>query len=459
MTEFRVVIIGGGLVGSLAAVYLGNKGYTVDVYEKRPGLLYYLILDIRLEKTANGRSINLALSERGIKALEGAGVMNEIAPNLIPMRGRYVHVTNTSHNMQDYGIFVLLTVAEKLNNVNLHFGYGVSRCDFDKGEVTLVNDKKEEKFLKGIDFIIGADGAYSRVRDQLLRNLRMDFSREYIDHGYVELNMPPLSNGDYAMDSNHLHIWPRKTFMMIALPNLDHSFTVTLFMPWDKFDSIKTPDELLHFFDTTFGDAVPLIGRKLLVEDYFKNAKGSLVSVKCKPYNFKGRAVIVGDAAHAMVPFYGQGMNCGFEDILVLDEIFTKHIQPNSIPTKEQMNTVLTEYSQIRNPDAHAICDLALNNYVEMRSSVIDPKYLFRKKVESFLHRIIPQTVTPLYSMVSFSRTRYSEALAKYKKQTKWFEAFWTGLHVVKYSALATCVGYSLYKYQVFTDFFASLSK
>ncbi|KAJ3351658.1 hypothetical protein HDU91_006094 [Kappamyces sp. JEL0680] len=387
--DFKVVIIGGGLVGALAAVYFGNRGYSVSVYEKRN--------DIRERREGQGRSINLALSTRGIEALKGAGVEDAILPTLLPMKGRLIHALSGDLSSQPYGIFGecinsvdrklmnerLLTAAEKNPHVQLHFEWAAEKIDFASGVVTLVNAKKSTKTIHDADLIIGADGAYSKVRQQFMRSIRLNYSQEYIDHAYVELNMPPLPNGDYAMDSGHLHIWPRHTFMMIALPNLDHSFTVTLFMPWAKFEAITTPLELERFFTETFPDAVPLIGLELLVKDYFKNEKGSLMTVKCKPYNVGGKAVIIGDAAHAMVPFYGQGMNCGFEDVLILDEIWTKHSKGNSIPSASSVAAILDEYSAVRNPDAEAMCDLALHNYVEMRSSVVNPDYLLRKKVVS----------------------------------------------------------------------------
>ncbi|KAJ3271942.1 kynurenine 3-monooxygenase, mitochondrial precursor [Terramyces sp. JEL0728] len=425
-SNFKVVVIGGGLVGSLATVYFANKGYTVEMYEKRP------------DKHASGRSINLALSTRGIEALKGAGVDDEIVPTLIPMKGRYIHALDGSFNTQNYGIFGqcinsvdrklmnerLLTCAEKHAFVKLNFGVGVERCDFETGELTFVNDKKERIIVNDADLIIGADGAFSKVRQQLLRQTTVNYSQEYIGHLYVELNMPPTKSGDYAMDSNHLHIWPRETFMMIALPNLDKSFTVTLFMPKEKFASIKTPQDLLTFFDVTFPDAVSLIGRDLLVEDYFKNPNGTLMTVKCDPYHYKNKAVIVGDAAHAMVPFYGQGMNCGFEDLLVLNDLFNRHVSSSRAPTEAEIGTILSDYTEIRKKDAHAICDLAKQNYIEMRSGVISPKYLLRKKFEAFWHRRFPDFIVPLYTMVSFSRIPYSEALQRYEKQTGWFEMY-----------------------------------
>ncbi|KAI9325396.1 hypothetical protein BDR26DRAFT_913089 [Obelidium mucronatum] len=435
--EFSVAVIGGGLVGSLAAVYFATRGWSVTVYELRE--------DIRTVKQASGRSINLALSQRGISALEGAGVGNGLFETLIPMKGRMLHV-GSGLTSQNYGYFGeainsvdrklvnqhLLNMAEKHKNVSLKFQYEVLSIDFEK---KVINFKKPDGTVvkATADLIVGTDGAFSRVRRELMRVTRMNFMQEYIDHAYVELNMPPSATGEYQMDPSHLHIWPRQSFMMIALPNIDKSFTVTLFMPWSNFDAIKTPEQLVAFFEAKFPDSIPLIGKELLIKDYFKNPKGSLMTIKCKPYHYKSNCVILGDAAHAMVPFYGQGMNCGFEDCLVFDEILTKHIgkrgTPSSErPTAEQIGKALDEYSSTRNPDAEAICDLALNNYIEMRSSVTKLSYKMRKNLEGFLHRIFPQSVIPLYTMVSFTRIPYSKALSTHRARSSWYDFIGLGL-------------------------------
>ena len=274
------------------------------------------------------------------------------------------------------------------------------------------------------DLFIGADGAYSKVRQQLMRCVRMNYSQFYIDHAYMELCIPPTKEGEYAIDPNHLHIWPRHSFMMIALPNRDKSFTVTLFMPWVKFDSIVIPKDLFEFFESTFPDALNYIGRDVLEYDFFHNPRGSLVTVKCTPYNYKDKCLILGDSAHAMVPFYGQGMNCGFEDVLVLCEQLDRFNIPShpKNPDPSCVETCLNEYTKVRNPDAEAMCDLAMYNYIEMRSSVVQSGYLFRKRIEGWLHRLFPSVVIPLYTMVSFSRIRYSEALSRWKRQSAWFD-------------------------------------
>ncbi|TPX60869.1 kynurenine 3-monooxygenase [Spizellomyces sp. 'palustris'] len=447
---FSVVIVGGGLVGSLAAVFCAKRGWKVDLYELRQ--------DPRKDASQSGRSINLALSVRGISALRAAGVEEKILNNMIPMKGRMIHTRDGKLSSQPYGIFGecinsvdrmlmnkhLLDSVEKLPNVKLHFEHDLKQCDFDARKAVFAR-KDGSSITVHADLIIGADGAHSRTRQQLMRRTRVNFSQSHIDHGYVELTIPPTQDGDYAMDAHHLHIWPRQTFMMIALPNLDKSFTVTLFMPWSKFEAICTEEDLVTFFEETFPDSVPLMGQKLLVQEYFKNSKGSLIQIKARPYHFRDRVVVIGDAAHAMVPFYGQGMNCGMEDCLVLESILTKHCGlPSSglRPNPNALACALEEYTNTRNPDAEAMCDLAMYNYIEMRSSVTKAGYLFRKTVEGWLHRLMPTVVIPLYTMVSFTRIPYAEAMRRWERQSKWFDlARWIGEAV----AISTVVGAGLY--------------
>ncbi|KAI8903835.1 hypothetical protein EDD86DRAFT_214444 [Gorgonomyces haynaldii] len=446
--KMKVCIVGGGLVGSLAAVYLAERGYEVHVFEKRQ--------DIRQDQSYSGRSINLALSHRGLSALGRAGL--DLSSQLIPMKGRMIH-TDGRLTSQAYGVFgecinsvdrkyinqVLLDIAEKLPNVFLHFNVGLETIQFDEGILNFKTTQGQQVQLKQVDLIIGCDGAYSRTRVQMMRQQRMNYQQTFIDHGYVELHMPPGPNGEYLMDPQHLHIWPRQTFMMIALPNQDKSFTITLFMPFQKFDEIKNEQDLMHFFETYFKDSIPLIGREKLVKDYFGNPKGPLISVKCKPYHYKSRCVILGDAAHAMVPFYGQGMNCGFEDVAVLDQILTKVIgepKDKRVPTKQELQAVLEEYTETRNADAEAIVDLAMYNYVEMRSSVTKMSYIIRNKIERFLHRLFPSVVKPLYTMVSFTNMPYSQAMKQFHKQTRWFE---NGIKLIKFCGLGL-FAYGLYK-------------
>jgi len=253
------------------------------------------------------------------------------------------------------------------------------------------------------DLVIGCDGAFSAVRKEMMKRPRFNYSQSYIPHAYMELCMPPV-NGEFSMPANYLHIWPRGQFMMIGLPNQDKSFTLTLFMPNTAFEGLKDRESLLSFFHENFQDSISLIGRDKLVSDYFSNRALSLVSVKCFPYHVADKAVILGDAAHAMVPFYGQGMNCGMEDCVVLDDAFDRH--------GDDISKALEDYSRHRNPDAEAICDLAMYNYIEMRDLVNKKSFLLRKKLDNLLHWLFPKWWVPLYTSVTFSSMRYHQCVS-----------------------------------------------
>ncbi|KAI8139505.1 hypothetical protein BJV82DRAFT_521602 [Fennellomyces sp. T-0311] len=316
---------------------------------------------------------------------------------------------------------ILLDAAEKMDNVTVHFGHRLMMIDFDKNVMTLETGHGQTVHHRA-DLIVGADGAYSKTRVQMMRRMRLNYEQQYIDTAYCELSMPPLigKNGrhEFALDPNHLHIWPRHTFMLIALPNPDRTFTCTLFMPFEMFDQINTSEKLMELFNTYFHDAIPLIGEGRLKHDYFANPRGSLISIKASPHNLNGKAVIIGDAAHAMVPFYGQGMNCGFQDVEVLHQVLDSH---GIIPTNIQgLDRALEDYSNVRVKDAHAICDLAMYNHYEMRSAVTSLRYLARKKIEGWLHYVAPRLVIPLYTMVSFTTLPYSTAIERWHKQTFW---------------------------------------
>lgn len=415
MENRSVAIVGGGLVGALAACFLGNRGIKVDLYEQRK--------DMRTLEHVVGRSINLALSVRGRSALKAVGLEEEIIENhAIPMYGRMIHDNDGRRRRIFYGkngqcIYsvgrrhlneVLLTVAEEHPNVNIHFQHKLTSLDLDKGEMVFMTPNCSNSV--NANWIIGCDGAYSAVRKNMLKQPLFNYSQEYIPHGYKELTVPPTENGDFAMEVNYLHIWPRKTFMLIALPNQDCTYTVTLFMPFERFSKLSNPEELLRFFNNYFPDAVALIGEDKLIKDYFQNKPSPLITVKCRPYYF-GKAVLMGDAAHAMVPFYGQGMNAGFEDCLIFDELLTKY--------SENFYQAMLEFSEIRQPDAVAICDLAMYNYVEMRDLVNSKLFIFRKWVDNLLNDLFPDKWVPLYSSVSFSRMKYGECIQNKKWQDK----------------------------------------
>jgi kynurenine 3-monooxygenase len=412
----KVTIIGAGLVGSLLSIYLSKRGYKVSVYEKRP--------DLRKNRISAGKSINLALSDRGWRGLEGVGIADEIRKVAIPMKGRMIHNTDGKINFQPYGkegqaIYsvsrgglncVLMDLAEKHG---AEFFYNERCTNIDLNFATSHFENAETKKLSEVNAerIFGTDGAFSAARLQLqLSTDRFEYSQHYLEHGYKELVIPPTVTGDFAMEPNALHIWPRGQFMLIALPNLDKSYTCTLFFPFEgerSFAALDTPEKMFDFFKKTFPDAVPLM--PTLEQDYFAYTAASLVTVKCYPWSYNDRMLLLGDAAHAIVPFFGQGMNCGFEDCVVLNQLMDKY--------SDDWKTICVEFEMSRKQNADAIAQLAVQNFVEMRDLVGHPDFLLRKKIEAYLNEHHPGKWKPLYSMVTFSDTPYSFALSEGKKQ------------------------------------------
>lgn len=407
----KVIVSGAGLVGSLQALLLAKRGYQVEVYERRG--------DIRQVDFIGGRSINLALSNRGWKALEIAGIKEEIEEIAIPMYGRLMHSVEGETTYQAYGkegeaIYsvsrgelnrkLLLRTATH-SNVNFHFDEKCTDVDLNTNEATFENSKTGETSKVTADRIYATDGAFSAVRGRLQRVDRFNYSQTYMTHGYKELVIPANEDGSHKLDKNALHIWPRGQFMLIALANLDGSFTVTLFFPFEgptSFESLDTDQKILQFFEETFPDAVPLMPS--LIEDYHENPTSSLCIIRCEPYNYEDKILLMGDAAHAIVPFYGQGMNSGFEDCSEWWRLVEEY--------GENWSTVFNKFAHLRKPNGDAIADLALKNYIEMRDLVGDEMFLLRKKIEKKIYDKYPDKWVPLYSMVTFSHTPYSEALA-----------------------------------------------
>lgn len=417
-TQKKITIVGAGLVGTLASIYLAKRGYKVDVYERRP--------DMRKENISAGKSINLALSDRGWRGLEGVGIADEIKKIAIPMYGRAIHMKDGSSTYQAYGkdnqaIYSvsrgginmrLMDLAEQQPNVKIHFEERCDKLDRKTNELSFYNTSTDKISTIKSDFVLGSDGAFSAVRSQIqFQSDRFDYQQFYIDCGYKELVIPAGKNGEHLIEKNALHIWPRGSYMMIALPNMDGSFTCTLFFQMEgkiSFNALKTKDEVLLFFKEEFPDALPLM--PTLVDDYFNNPTSSLVTVKCKPWVWDEKIALIGDAAHAIVPFYGQGMNCGFEDCVVLNELMDKHGDLNG--------ACLKEYETLRKPDGDAIADLAIANFIEMRDKTADKTFLLQKKIEAYFSSKHPEKWIPLYSMVTYSPDiRYSEALAAGNKQ------------------------------------------
>ena len=410
MQKKEILIIGAGLVGSLLSIYLSKRGYSVKVYERRP--------DMRKEKMAAGRSINLALSDRGIRALEQVGIMEAIKKISIPMNGRFIHNADGSTAFQQYGNDgqyinsvsrgelnkILMDLAEQ-HGARIFFNKRCNSIDWNSNTVEFENSLSQSEFVKA-DLIFGSDGAYSAARlTHQLQHERFQYEQHYIDFGYKELHIPSGPGREFLLDKNALHIWPRGNYMLIALPNTDGSFTVTFFFPFEgepSFASLDTKEKVVSFFGQTFSDVLPLMPS--LADDFFQNTTSSLVTVKCYPWVRNDRFALIGDAAHAIVPFFGQGMNCGFEDCVVLNNLIDQY--------NEDWTAILEHYQQLRKPDGDAIADLALNNFVEMRDKVADPKFLLQKKIEIAFSKRHPGKWIPAYSQVTFSPDiRYSEAL------------------------------------------------
>lgn len=411
-----VSIIGAGLVGSLLSIYLAKRGHRVSIFERRP--------DMRKEKIAAGRSINLALSDRGLLALDKVGLADEIKSISIPMHGRHIHNMDGSTAFQPYGKegqFInsvsrgtlngkLMDLAEQ-HGVQIHFNHKCSSIDWKTNTISF-ELPGSQLAAHHSQLIFGSDGAFSAARMQhQLQHDKFNYSQYYIDCGYKELTIPPTAAGEFAMEVNALHIWPRKDYMLIALPNLDKTFTCTLFFPFEgpaSFSNLTTKEKVQDFFSITFPDAIALMPE--YVNEFFNNPTSSLVTVKCFPWVREDQFALIGDAAHAIVPFFGQGMNCGFEDCRVLDELIDKN--------GDDWTAILQQYQFLRKPDGDAIADLAINNFTEMRDRTADPKFLLQKKIEARLHDKYPGQWIPAYSQVTFSpQIRYSEALRRGQQQ------------------------------------------
>lgn len=409
----NIAIVGAGLVGSLLSIYLKKRGYAVTVFERRK--------DLRIKGAETGRSINLALSNRGIRALEEVGLADELKKVAIPMHGRMMHDKQGKLSSFAYGKegqfinsvsrsglnVVLMNEAERLG-VAFRFEQRIGKVDLEKTSLEVTGNQKSETY--SFDYIIGADGAFSAVRTAFQFTDRFDYQQDYIDHGYKELHIPPGANGAFQLEKNYLHIWPRESFMMIALPNPDGSFTCTLFFPFEgnpSFNTIKTKQDVENFFSETFPDAKSLMPD--LLTDFETNPTSSLVTIKCYPW-VRNKTLLIGDAAHGIVPFYGQGMNAGFEDCRILNDLLNIH--------HDNWDVVLSEFQKLRKPDADAIAALALDNFIEMRDLVADADFLLRKKIEGKLYDLFPTKWIPLYPMVTFMDTmRYSDALRIGQKQ------------------------------------------
>ncbi|TDR23585.1 FAD-dependent oxidoreductase [Marinicella litoralis] len=414
----HIVIMGAGLVGSMHAIYLARRGYQVSVYEQLP--------DIRKEAISAGRSINLALANRGIDALDRLGLMNQVKPLLIPMQGRMLHDEQGQLKLQSYGqkpeeviysvsraglVSLLRDAAEATGQVEFFFKHECLSINFDLNQCEISNKLKQTTTTIDYDYLIGADGGGSQVRTSMQAIKETTFSAELLDHSYKELNIPAGPNGEFLMEKEALHIWPRGDYMMIGLPNPDASFTLTLFMPNEgpvSFASITDVETLHTVFDQYFADAKGLIPD--LETDFFNNPTGYLGTIRCDDWQYKN-AVLTGDAAHAIVPFHGQGMNAGFEDCVAMDQALDTY--------KDNWQQAMPAFVESRMNNSNAIADMALENYVEMRSTVNDPKFHLKKAIAFELEKRLSEYFIPRYSMVMFHLIPYALAFARGKIQAK----------------------------------------
>lgn len=418
MSTEKIGIVGAGLVGSLQAILMAKKGYEVHVFERRE--------DLRTAPVIEGRSINLALSDRGWKAVEKAGIKAEIEKIAIPMYGRCMHALDGTLTHQPYGkegqaIYSvsrgelnrqLLLQAEKYPNVHFHFHKKCEDVNLKTNTLTFKDSQTGVVEEHTMTRIFATDGSYSAVRMRMQKSIMFDYAQTFLEHGYKELLIEANPDGSHKLDKNYLHIWPRGKFMLIALANLNGSFTCTLFFPMHgekSFETINTKEKVTAFFQETFPDALALMPD--LAEVYMRNPTSTLIMVKCHPWNYKDQIVLLGDAAHATVPFYGQGMNAGFEDCTVFTEMLEQ--------ANENWENIIPAFAEARQPDGNAIIDLSMDNYIEMRHKTGDPNFLLQKKIEAKFSNLYPEIWTPLYSQVTFSNVRYRDAYSNGKKQDK----------------------------------------
>ena len=411
-TSEKVTLIGAGLNGPLLAILLMRRGFSVEIYERRP--------DMRRVRTSAGRSINLALSTRGIHALRQAGLWEKMRGITIPMKGRMMHSIAEELTFQPYGknegevihsisraeLNIALMNAAEEEGATIHFHRRCQGFDLKTGEIRVRNEDTGEETNQKTEVLIGCDGAASALRAEMLKLSNFHFSQQHLDYGYKELTIPADPNGKPLLEPNALHIWPRGNHMLIALPNIDGTFACILFLPFegaDSFASLSSETDVIHFFQERFPDASRLMPQ--LAENYAANPTGAMVTIKCSPWHVRGRTLLLGDAAHAIVPFFGQGINCGFEDCTYLVELLDRH--------GADWSRVFEEFEKERKVNTDAIADMAIENFTEMRDRVADSQFLLTKKVELALEARYPNLFIPKYAMVTFHRIPYSVALSR----------------------------------------------
>ena len=425
-----ITLIGAGLTGPLLGLELARRGFNVDIYERRP--------DMRCTRISAGRSINLAVSARGIHALNRAGLWEAMQNIVVPMKGRMMHSMASELTFQPYGraewevinsvsrsdLNIALMNAAESRGVKTHFQQRCTGIDLKTGQLRIHDERDGAERSIDAQLVIGCDGSASAIRGEMLELNRFNFSQEYLDYGYKELTVPAGAGGKHALEPHALHIWPRGNYMLIALPNVDGTFACILFLPFegkDSFAQLTSPSSVREFFQSRFPDAFALMPQ--LEEGLFANPTGTMVTVKCSPWHSRDKAILLGDAAHAIVPFFGQGINCGFEDCTGLLELIEVHA-----PDWER---IFRDFELARKANTDAIADMAVENFIEMRDRVADPRFLLRKRVELALEAKYPQRFVPKYSMVRFHRIPYATAKRRGEVQDRILTDLCTGLNSV----------------------------
>lgn len=413
-----VTLIGAGLNGPLLAIGLLRRGFRVEIYERRP--------DMRLVRTSAGRSINLALSTRGIHPLSSVDLWKEMRSIIVPMKGRMMHSIHSDLTFQPYGqneseainsisradLNIALINAAEAQGARIFFQQRCLGMDLHTRQVRMRDEESGEVRTLISNVVIACDGSTSVIRTGMLKLNRFNFSQQYLEYGYKELTIPTMPDGKHALEPNALHIWPRGHYMLIALPNIDGTFACILFLPFegrDSFEQLNDHDAVLEFFRSRFPDVLPLMPD--LAQNFFGNPTGAMVTIKCSPWHVDGRVLLLGDSAHAIVPFFGQGINCGFEDCMSLLDLLDRH--------GADWKRIFAEFEMARKVNTDAIADMAVENFVEMRDRVADPRFLFRKTVELTLEARYPGIFVPKYSMVTFHRIPYAVASERGAKQDR----------------------------------------
>ena len=416
----NIIIVGAGLAGSYMAYAMGKKGYRVQVFEKRP--------DPRKSNYGSGRSINLVVSHRGWTALKYAGIEQDIREIVVPAYGRQIHDLEGNESYFAYNIEgkaihsisrsefnrKLVELAEALPNVTITFDSNCHHVDFNKGIVQMQQGEQSNTYTA--DLIVGADGTGSSVRGALMKQPRFNFSQEFIDSGYKEVHIPATQDGLPQLNIDALHIWPRQEFMLMGLANMDNGFTGTVFAPFDGefgLDNLPKGEDGIRYFQKYFKDAIPLIPN--LAEQWESNPTSALACIRCNPYHWGTNTMLIGDAAHATVPFYGEGMNGSLEDVRVFLELLDEYGHSN-------MKKLLEKYTELRVPAGNALVDLSLRNFIEMRDLVADPKFQLRKKIERKVQANNPDKWTPLYTLVKFTNIPYQQAKEEGERQDEIME-------------------------------------